>query len=167
MNYIFKKLDKNDWKDYRDIRLEALKNEPNAFGSNYEKYKKKDDVYWINILSLLGEKNSKSFLCAVLSGEKLVSIGGSYQDKNDEWNIIAIYTKKEFRGLGAGSLLLGEMLKELKNRGVNKVFLRVNVERVPAISLYKKFGFEIIKTVSNQMLGDGKYYKEHEMSFNL
>jgi len=163
MKYIVKKLDKNDWKNYRDIRLEALKEEPDAFGGSYNEYKEKDDLYWIDKTSLSGEKAGKSFLCAVLVDNNFVSIGGAYQDENNEWNIIAIYTKKEFRGIGAGSLLFNKILEELKNRKVKKVFLRVNVKRVPAISLYKKFGFEIIKTIPNQISGDGKLHDEYEM----
>lgn len=167
MNYIVKKLDKNDWGDYREIRLEALKNEPDAFGSDYSEYKNKEDSYWVDRLSLSGEENGRSFLCAVLDNNNFMSVGGAYQDENNEWNIIAIYTKKEFRGIGAGSLLLSRILEELKNRGIKEVFLRVNVERAPAISLYKKFGFKIIKTVTDQILGDGKPHEEHEMFLDL
>lgn len=167
MKYIVKKLDKNDWEKYRDIRLEALKEEPDAFGSSYSEYKDKSVLYWMDKMSLLSEKNGKSFLCAVLDDNNFVSIGGAYQDENNEWNIIAIYTKKESRGLGAGSLLFNKILEELKNREVKKVFLRVNIEREPAISMYKKFGFKIMKSISGQILGDGKVHDEHEMYLDL
>lgn len=167
MNYIVKKIEKNDWKNYRDIRLEALKEEPDAFGGSYNEYKDKDDLYWIDKASLSGEKSERNFICAVLDNNNFISIGGAYQDENNEWNIIAIYVKKEFRGLGVGSLLLNKILEELKTRKVEKAFLRVNTKRIPAIFLYKRFGFEIIKTIPNQMSGDGNLHDEHEMCLNF
>lgn len=167
MKHVVKRLNKSDWEKYRDIRLEALKDEPDAFGSSYDEYKDKSDSYWKDKMSLSSEKNGKSFLCAVLDDNNFVSIGGAYQDENNEWNVIAIYTKKEFRGSGAGALLFNKILEESKNRGIKKVFLRVNTKREPAISLYKKFGFKIIKSISGQILGDGKIHDEYEMCLDL
>lgn len=167
MNYIVKKLSKDDWRGYRDVRLEALKESPDAFGSSYSENIGRSDQYWMNKLSLLDEKKEKNFFCAVLDNGNFISIGGAYQDNNNEWNIIAMYAKKEYRGLGAGSLLFSKILDELRGKKVKKVFLRVNVIKVPAVSLYKKFGFKIIKSASNQLLGDGNFYEEYEMSLDL
>lgn len=167
MDYKAKTINKDDWKKYRDIRLEALKEDADAFGSSYNEYKDKDDLYWENKASLLEEKNGKSFICVVLDDNNFMSIGGAYQDENNEWNIVAIYTKKEFRGLGAGSLLFEKILEELNNREVKKVFLKVNAKRDSAVSLYKKFGFKILKLISGQILGDGERHDEYEMSLDL
>lgn len=109
----------------------------------------------------------ENFFYTVLDHNNFISIGGAYRDENNEWNIIAIYTKKEFRGFGAGSLLFNKILEELKNRKIKKVFLRVNTKQEPAVSLYKKFGFKISKTVPGQVLGDGNIYDEYEMFLGL
>lgn len=167
MTYIARKLDKSDWENYRDIRLEALKEDPSAFGSRYEENRDKDSLYWMERLASSSGSNGKSFFYAVLDDNNFISIGGAYQDENNEWNIIAIYTKKEFRGLGAGALLFNKILEELKNRKIKKVFLRVNTKQEPAVALYKKFGFKILKTVAGQVLGDGNIYDEYEMFLDL
>ena len=41
-----KKLPPSRWKDFRDLRLEALQNEPLAFASSYEEEKKFTQDEW-------------------------------------------------------------------------------------------------------------------------
>lgn len=167
MKYVARRLNRDDWKNYRDIRLEALKEEPDAFGSSYNEYKDRDDLYWVERVVLSEDINGRSFLMAVCGENTFVAIGGAYRDENDEWNIIAIYTKKDFRGMGLGSLLFEKILEELKNREIKKVFLRVNANRIPALSLYKKYGFKVLRLVPDQLLGDGRLHNEYEMSLEL
>ncbi|HAM88778.1 MAG: Acyl-CoA N-acyltransferase [Candidatus Falkowbacteria bacterium GW2011_GWC2_38_22] len=163
MNYKIKKLKKSDWKLYKEIRLEALKNEPSAFGSSYDTEFKRSDEDWQKKFKDIESSKSSKFYYAAQIDEKLVAIGGAFQEENNEWNIIAIYTKPNNRGKGIGNKLLSSIREELKIRKTLKAFLRVNVDQLAAISLYKKLGFTILDTHKDQLLGDGKYYDEYEM----
>lgn len=58
---------------------------------------------------------------------------------------IAIDTK--FRGMGYGRKLLEETIKEMKLNGIFSVLLYVNVVNTPAIELYEKMNFQIIKEI--------------------
>ena len=54
--------------------------------------------------------------------------------------------KKEHQHKGYGNYLLNECFKFLKNKGINKINLTSNKNRVYAHMLYKKNNFEIIDT---------------------
>ena len=41
------KLPTQRWRDYKSLRLRALKEEPFAFGTSYEEEKNKVDKFWI------------------------------------------------------------------------------------------------------------------------
>ncbi|KAG8051392.1 hypothetical protein GUJ93_ZPchr0001g31774 [Zizania palustris] len=57
-----------------------------------------------------------------------------------------------YRGLGIGSKLLNCVLDLCEKQDVPEIYLHVQTNNDDAISFYKKFGFEITKTIE-------KYYK--------
>ena len=59
--------------------------------------------------------------------------------------IYSIAIDKKFRGMGYGRKLLEESIKEMKLNGIHSILLYVNVKNTPAIKLYEKMGFQIIK----------------------
>jgi ribosomal-protein-alanine N-acetyltransferase len=59
-----------------------------------------------------------------------------------EAEIITICVDEAYRRLSIGSMLLDKALFLAKKEGAEKFFLEVSVENMPAISLYKRFGFE-------------------------
>jgi len=164
---IVKQVTSLDWQEYKKIRLEALKKESHAFGSSYTKEKERSENEWKVKLAKSENSNSFSFFYAVSKENKFVAIGGAYQDENKQWNIIAIYTKKEVRGQGLGRKIVQSIIDELKTRKVKKAYLCVNTLQTAAQVLYKKNGFRITKIIKNQILGDGKHYDEVEMVIDL
>lgn len=73
----------------------------------------------------------------------------------DEAEILNIVIDNKYKGQGYGKYLLQETLNELKYKNIKTVFLEVGDKNFPAISLYKKFGFEIYNKRE-------KYYKNGE-----
>jgi len=63
--------------------------------------------------------------------------------------IYSIAIDSKFRNKGYGRKLLEESIREMKLNGVLSVILYVNVNNTPAINLYRKTGFFIIKEVEN------------------
>ena len=55
----------------------------------------------------------------------------------------AISVLKEYRGLGIGTKLMKQILKELKKQGYKQVSLSVQKENY-AVDMYKKVGFRIL-----------------------
>lgn len=71
---------------------------------------------------------------------------------------------KKAQGLGLGSRFLRRILNNLKGQGVEFVRLTVDIENQPAINLYEKMGFAIIKEQRN-LYGKGahRYIMEIEL----
>lgn len=86
----------------------------------------------------------------LLDNNKL--IGYIYYSKSiDEGEIYQLGIKKEYQNNKLGELLLNKSLLELKKEGIKNIFLEVRDNNNPAISLYKKIGF-------NQIYIRKKYY---------
>ena len=71
-----------------------------------------------------------------------------------EGHIISIAVDKNYRGLKIGSNLLRHALMIYIQSGINKVVLEVRTHNIPAINLYKSFGFVIDRKEFNYY-GDG------------
>ena len=60
----------------------------------------------------------------------------------DQVNIMNIVVKKDKRNFGIGSLLLEEIIRYSKIHNATSTTLEVNEKNIPAIKLYKKYGFK-------------------------
>jgi len=78
--------------------------------------------------------------------------------------ISSIATDKNFRGKGFAERLLKGSIEEMKVNGITFIHLYVNVNNLPAIKLYEKTGFRIIKQVENIC---GQNEKCYEMGLRL
>ena len=91
-----------------------------------------------DILSYL-ENPIWRFLAAKISEAVVGYI--SYTVILDECQIVNVATSPSFRKMGIGSKIIEAFLCELKSEGVKSAFLEVRESNLPAINLYKKFGF--------------------------
>lgn len=60
----------------------------------------------------------------------------------DQVNIMNIVVKKDKRNFGIGSSLLEEIIRYSKIHNATSITLEVNKKNIPAIKLYKKYGFK-------------------------
>lgn len=60
----------------------------------------------------------------------------------DQVNIMNIVVKKDKRNFGIGSSLLEEIIRYSKIHNATFITLEVNEKNIPAIKLYKKYGFK-------------------------
>ena len=73
--------------------------------------------------------------------------------------IYSIAIDSKFKNQGFGRKLLEESIMEMKLNRVSSVFLFVNVNNAPALKLYKKTGFSIVKEVKNICGQNERCYK--------
>jgi len=67
----------------------------------------------------------------------------------EQGDILSVCVKKDYRNKGYALSLLNCLIKEVKDRGVKSLFLEVEEDNLPAISLYKKIGFAQINIRKN------------------
>ena len=151
-----KKLPSNRWKDYRDLRLEALKNDPIAFGSSYEEEIKISREKW--------KKKIKNVLFALSDDEPIGMIVYIFDNKlktRHIANIFGVYVKKEHRGKGIGKKLVENAISLIrKNKNIIKINICVNPKQKSAVKLYEKYGFKSIGTLKNDLYVNGKFCDE-------
>lgn len=87
--------------------------------------------------------NPLSLWLVAVEGEQVVGYIGS-QTVLGESDVMNVAVAPEFRRQGIGDCLLQELIGRLKKDGVYKLTLEVRASNEPAISLYKKLGFEIL-----------------------
>jgi ribosomal-protein-alanine N-acetyltransferase len=98
---------------------------------------------------LKGSFNGNGFYGALIeeNGEIVCTI--CYLITFDEAELLSVVTKQSERGKGHAEKIMAFAETDLKEKGVNNVFLEVRESNVPAISLYKKFGFDEISKRKN------------------
>lgn len=64
----------------------------------------------------------------------------------DEGNILDLAIRPDFRGLGIASLLLKNVIEELKTVGCRSLYLEVRASNEAARKLYQGFGFRVTGT---------------------
>lgn len=147
------------WQEYRDLRLEALKEEPIAFqdpviGKN--KLLKLQEGEWRAMLDgrTHNGRTRKIVWCAevggVLVGMRTIEVFrilGELKINGEN-----LFVKKEFRRKGIGRKLMEVMLAEIdKDEELKNLDIEINVysTQLEAIELYKSLGFEIIKFIKD------------------
>jgi len=61
--------------------------------------------------------------------------------------VYSLAIDSKFRGMGHGRKLLEESIKEMKLNGISSVLLYVNVVNTPAVKLYEKMNFQVVKEI--------------------
>jgi ribosomal protein S18 acetylase RimI-like enzyme len=151
------------WQEYREIRLKALKTDPIAFGASYEQEIKFSEQ---EIKQKLSGENKKIYIAKL--GDKIVALAVSTLEKPEHVEHLAklhaIFTDPGFRKQGIGSRLLERVLKDLhQNPITSRVILSVNSEQEGARKLYEKFGFTQFGLGRKEMKVKGKYYDQIQM----
>lgn len=164
---IIKPLPVKKWKEYRALRLEALKEEPQAFSSSYRDALKKDEGEWKRHLQGYLEEKESIMLFADREGSLVGMLGAFWQEREKTrhvCNLFSFYVQKEYRNKGIGKFLVTEIIAKLRlKRQFEKVKLNVVSDNEGAIALYKKFGFEIVGKLGKEVKVGDSYYDQYIM----
>lgn len=154
----------DEWYLYRDLRLEAVCNNPEAFGTTYEEELLTTEQEWRyrlshNMLFARSTNRIVGMIGAVLS---------STQKRKHSALVISFYVSPEFRNQGVGAKLLSAIIDHLKVLDYVKiVMLYVTTKQLEVINLYKKFKFHIHGVLENAYMQNGVFYDQFIMSRNI
>ena len=146
------------WEAYRDIRLQGLREDPQAFGGSFAEESAYPQEKWIQRAG-----NPYSFLA--LENGLPMGTASAFVDEADEQTayIVGVFVSREARGKGNASRLMSAVLEKLRqNSAIRKVMLAVNRDQTAAVKLYQKLGFRITGEEA-QLLGDGKEHTAYWM----
>lgn len=156
MNIEFRKLNRDDWQIYKDLRLQMLREEPQAYSQTLDELSKRSDEDWKDKTG----SDNMAILMAFVDG-KSAGMSGLFYEERDVVAIWGVFVKKEFRGMGLGKRLMEEIEKEIKkDKGVKNIQVSVTSSQTTALELYKKLGFREIKRFKNKTRHNGALYDE-------
>jgi ribosomal protein S18 acetylase RimI-like enzyme len=165
---IIRQLPVERWPEYRELRLRALKTDPQAFGQSYDEAVTDSEERWRQ--RLLDAETGKSWLVFAERDGRLVGMSGAYQWPEDRdanrAMIIAVFVEPELRRQGFGERLVQAVLDQLADAGLDSAILAVNPEQAAAVRLYKRMGFVATGTEVN-LLGHGQECEESVMERSL
>lgn len=130
-----------DWQVYRDLRLRALKDSPDAFGTTYEESCQRPDEYWMSRLKDLSA-DADLPLVAEGSGRQVGLAWGRIEPADPGTaQVFQMWVVPAWRGRGVGRLLLRRIVDWARGRQVDAVVLSVACGNEPARLLYETAGF--------------------------
>ncbi len=155
-------LTSESWYDFKNLRLNALKTDPQAFLSTFEKQSNYPDEKWRERLEIANE-GIRSWILFAEENSQLVGMVGGYRSddnlKDNSAEIWGVYVKPDKRGKGIAKALLKNIINTLsENPDISLIKLEVNIDQEVAKKLYEDLNFVITGT-SNIILGDGKEHK--------
>lgn len=154
-----RQLNDDDVSGYRYIRLEMLKNHPEAYADSYNNTRKKNDDFFLYRIN-----NGAIF--AAFDNNEIIATTGFFMQPHDNAKhkamIWGVYVKPEYRGQGLSYDLLVEAIKNLPDTA-KLVQLCVVEGNEAAQSTYEKAGFKIWGIEERAICVDGRYYDEKHM----
>ncbi|BCM89533.1 hypothetical protein IAD21_01380 [Abditibacteriota bacterium] len=152
------------WQAYKTLRLEALMDSPQAYGTSYAQSIIKPDSFWRERLEDAARGENVWLLFAKSQGELVGLIGAFVADDEPEVvAIVSVYVTSKARGQGIGKQLLAAILAEVTSKNKFKTArLTVNPMQIAALSLYRSSGFEVVAE-EDTLMGDGNVYREFIM----
>lgn len=156
-----------DVEAYWPVRLRALREEPQAFGSSYEEAKER--ALAVVSESMRSAMEAGDFMLGAFEGGHLLGIVGFGREKGRKNQHIGVvyqmYVAHEVRGQGFGRALMEALIARARAiDGVEQLILAVVEGNTGARALYVALGFEVYGRQPKALkLAEGDYRDEELM----
>ncbi|MHB8378481.1 MAG: GNAT family N-acetyltransferase [Acidimicrobiales bacterium] len=128
---------RDDWWALKSIRLEALQDTPDAFGSSLASARSFSDSHW-RLMSV-----QQRYFLVERDGDVVgVAAGGYHDDRPGQHWLYAMYVTPSARGGAAARTLVDAVVAWAKSERASALYLDVTTSLVRARAFYRKMGFE-------------------------
>ena len=129
-----------EWRVMRRIRLEALRDAPDAFGSTYAEEAASDEAAWQRSMS-----SGVTFFAYLskINGTDPVGLVAAFQEKPGRVELVSLWVRPQARGQGVGEALVAAVIGWAEARIVTSVHLWVIEINKHAWVLYERCGFAL------------------------
>jgi ribosomal protein S18 acetylase RimI-like enzyme len=140
-----------DWRLWRDLRLAALAEAPQAFGSRLADWQGDGDLEerWRARLSIPGSHN----VVALLDGHPAGMVSGVPGEQDGTAELISMWVSPAARGRGLGDRLIAAVEEWARRAGATQLLLSVRPRNANAIGLYRRHGFGETGEFGDPVLG--------------
>jgi GNAT superfamily N-acetyltransferase len=128
--------DRGDWRALKTIRLEALADTPDAYGSTWKENSTWSDAQWKNAAS------HRLYYLAYRDDAVVGMVSGGLNDGHPgtRW-LYGMYVTPSDRGSGTADQLVATVCAWARGEGVNEVYLHVTLSVARARAFYARMGF--------------------------
>lgn len=159
MNFVIRPLRADESALYREIRLEALRLHPEAFGASFE-----DEA--AHKLAFFAQRLTSNTIFGGFRGQDLLGTAGfmlqAGAKRAHKGHLWGMYVRSPARGTGLARGLVEAVLDHARNR-VELVQLSVVSSNAGARRLYQSFGFEPYGVEEWALKVEGRYLNEVHM----
>jgi GNAT superfamily N-acetyltransferase len=121
------------------LRLRALADVPEAFGSTLARESAFADTVWVE-RATHGAAGEDKVSYVAADGDRLVGLAtGSLEE--GRFNLFGMFVEPEARRRGVGAALVEAVIGWASDRGATSLYLGVTETNHPAIALYERCGF--------------------------
>ena len=158
-----------DLAQYRDLRLEALRLAPGAFGEDHSEALARPGSEWLERLRRqVGGAHSAVLVGA--SGGTLVGMTGVYREhgakRRHNATVWGVYVRPGWRGTGVGRSLVSSAIEWARSAGVARVSLAVAGDGV-ARAMYARLGFREVGVMRGALRAGGRDLDEFLLELDL
>ena len=163
--YEIERLQADDWERFYAIRIRALTEAPDAFGSTLEETQSRPVGHWRERLE---ESSSATFVACEQASDVGLVVGAPFwgEEREGAAGLYSMWVAPEARGRGIGSALVSTVSSWAQTLGYMDIYLDVADENAPAIALYESQGFVPTGAVST-LDPPREHITEHERVLNL
>lgn len=127
---------------WRDLRLRALKDSPDAFGMTYEGDAQRSDDEWQDQINRnVADPLVTNFVARFDDVLAALAVCRFVETDQTICHLFAMWVVPEFRRKGVGKAILESALDWMKQKGAKEARLSVTEGNNEAFSLYRSFGF--------------------------
>jgi len=161
-----RRFEASEWRTYRELRLHALADSPDAFGSTYEREAARDDTDWETRLRE-GARDEAQLPLIALVDETPVGLAWGRRDGHDHTlaHLFQVWVAPSHRGQHVGQQLTAAMIAWARELGVRIVRLGVTPSHPAAMRLYQRAGF--VDAGPSEPLRPGSLIQSQPMELGL
>jgi ribosomal protein S18 acetylase RimI-like enzyme len=148
-----------DWEAVRDIRLRSLREEPDAYASEYQTEARLEPEVWKQRLA------TASTCLAFDDDHALVGIATGLDTGNGDTYVVGMYVAPEARGSGCAHQLLHAIAELALRRQGKRLVLEVAESNIRAARFYRSYGF--VETGQRRALDRDPSITEIELEYPL
>lgn len=154
----------------RELRIEALADTPQAFGSDVESARAETVESWIERLRGY-EADNQGMISIAEASEHLVGMCGLFRGNRPKTRhagvIWGVYVTPDWRGLHIADALINDCLAWGRDHDLLFAKLAVITNNTPAIRCYARCGFTVYGIDPKVIYYDGVYYDELLMAVQI
>lgn len=156
----------DEWRTYRELRLRALADSPDAFGSTLEREAAFTDSEWRNRLADGVSAPDAIPLVALVDDTPAALAWGRVAEHDAEVaHLYQVWVAPGHRGRGIGRMLIEAVIAWARESGLRVLLLDVTAGNSAAVELYRQLGF--VNAGDTQPLRDGSALRRQPMQLVL